>query len=336
MDKRYTLLAMALILLAALPLGAGFVGPGWELSELAGLIASLLCICLCGAPIRPRDSSPPALLSLPAHTLMGWAAVGAVALHVGGLLLADRNVLEYLKPSMPIYIAAGVLAALILLLLVASAALPLRRHLWGNHRAFQASHVMAGGVLIALVAAHVIATRRYTGDRARVVLLLGTTVGAMLMLLRPRRRGKVANGAADRERRMVFGRRSALVAGALLLTSGLVLLMMSATGTALREPLASRSSALAVDFPHGKHVQVNCLTCHHNYADGRGFENCIMCHQSARTDLKVGVQARFHDFCFECHRHPNKSLSGQGPVAGCDSCHAPGGAHPPTDRPTTP
>jgi hypothetical protein len=321
---------MALILLAALPMLSGFVAVGWELSQLSGLIATLLCIGLCGAPVRPRDSLPPVLLSVRLHTLIGWAAVGAVALHVGGLLLTDRNVLEYLKPSMPIYMAAGMLAVLILLLLSVSAVLPIRQRLWSSHRAFQASHVIAGGALISLIAIHVIATGRYTGGWARKVLLLGATVAAMLMLLRARRRGTVQGGAADRERRLVFGRRSALVAGALVTFSGFVAVTISASGTALREPLASRTSSLAFNFPHAKHVNVNCLTCHHNFADGTGLENCILCHKSGRRDLKVGVQAQFHAFCFECHRHPQEGLSVHGPVAGCASCHpTPAAAVPP-------
>jgi hypothetical protein len=334
-DRRYTLFAVALILLAGLPVFSGFVGAGWELSQLAGLGAAVLCICLCGAPVRARNSSPPALLSLRWHALMGWGAVVAVTLHVGGLLLADWRVLEYLKPSMPIYMAAGALAALLLLLLASSAALPMRRYIWSSHRAFQASHVIAGGLLIAMVAAHVIATGRYAGGHGRGVLTLAATVGAMLMLLRRRRPGNLPAGAADRERRSVFGRHSALVAGALVSTSlGLVVLMLSASSTALREPLASRVNPLPLDFPHGKHVQVNCLTCHHNFADGTGFENCIMCHKSGRPDLKAGVQARFHAFCLECHRHPQASLVAHGPVAGCTVCHrAPRDGDPRTNSP---
>jgi hypothetical protein len=321
-DKRYALFAAALILLAGLPVFSGLIGLGWELSQFAGLVATILCICLCGAPLRARDSSPQALLSLRLHTRIGWAAALAVALHVGGLLLADRIVLEYLKPSMPIYMAAGALAALLLLALVLSAALPMRVYLWSRHRAFQACHVIAGGVLIAMVAVHVIATGRYGGSHARAALTLGATVGAMLMLLRRRRLRKLPLGAEDRERRLVFGRHSTLVGGTLVLLSiGLVGLMMSAAGTTLREPLASRANPLPLDFPHPKHVRVNCLTCHHNYADSKGFEGCIMCHKSERSDLKVGVQARFHDFCFECHRHPQAGLDAHGPVAGCTSCH---------------
>jgi predicted CXXCH cytochrome family protein len=319
-DKRYMLFAAALIGLAALPVLAGFVGLGWELSQLAGLSATLLCLGLCGAPVRPRDSSPPVLVSLRWHSFIGWAAVVAVALHVGGLVLADRNAIEYLKPSLPIYMAAGVFAGVLLVLLVLTAVSPIRRYVWTNHRAFQATHVIAGGLLIATIATHVIATRRYTGGPGRSALLLAATVGATFMLLRGRRTGGLP--AVGTARRLVFGRHSTLVAVALAATSlGLLVLMTSATDTELRRPLASRANSMPLDFPHGKHVQVNCLICHHNYADGKGFEGCITCHKSARSDLKVGVQARFHSFCFECHRHPQATLIAHGPVAGCTSCH---------------
>jgi predicted CXXCH cytochrome family protein len=302
---------------------AGFAGLGWEFGQLTGLIATLLCIGLCGAPVRPRNSSPPALLTLRAHTFLGWAAAGAVAVHVGWLLLADHHVLEYLKPSMPIYMGAGVLAALLLVLLSATATSSTRARLWRSHRAFQVSHVIAGSLLIALVAVHVIATRRYAGGPVRTALMLGTTAGAMCMLLRRGRRARPSADAAPR-RRLVFGSRSGWVAGVLVVTAGgLVALMLGASATALREPLASRSTPLVLDFPHPKHVKVNCLVCHHNYADGRGFENCVSCHRSARTDLKVGLQARFHAFCYECHRHPKAALAAHGPVAGCAACHHP-------------
>ena len=322
MDKRYALFAVALILLAGLPVVSGFIGRGWELSQLAGLTAAVLCICLCGTPVRARNSPAPARLSLRLHTLLGWGALVAGTLHVSGLLFVDRNVLEYLKPSMPIYMAAGAAAALLLLVLILSAALPIRRYLWSSPRDFQAAHVIAGGMLITMVATHIIATGRYAGSHGRSALTLGATVGAMLMLLRRRRPGNLAPAAADREHRSVFGRHLALVAAALVSMSiGLAGLIMSATGTALREPLASRAAPLPLDFPHSKHVQVNCLICHHNFADGMGFENCIMCHKRERPELKAGVQARFHAFCFQCHRHPQANLGAHEPVAGCAICH---------------
>ena len=331
-DTRFALWGAALLLLALLPLFAGYVGTGWELSQMAGLLGCIGCVALCGAPLRPRHAIPPTLLSLKLHTVIGWISLSLVAIHVGGLILTDRVVVEYLKPSAPLYQLAGIAAAVSLLAVVASGAGPVRRRLFKSHRSFQSAHVIGGCGLIALIAVHIIATDRYGGGRGRRALILAATIGGILMLLRPRRlaaaasaSGPSAAGAAAAAapfRQLVFGRHSRLIFGvATLLAMSLGGLIGGAAGVALREPLLSRSERVPLDFPHAKHVAVNCLVCHHNFADGRGMDTCVGCHRSGRADLKVGLQARFHGFCFECHRHPDPSLAKHGPVAGCVSCH---------------
>ena len=120
LDARYALWGMGLVLLAAIPALAGFVSLGWELSQMAGLASGLACIALCGAPVRPRNSVPPTLLSLQLHQLIGWGALIAAAVHIGGLVLADRIAVEYLKPTTPLYQLAGILASLLLLIMVVS------------------------------------------------------------------------------------------------------------------------------------------------------------------------------------------------------------------------
>lgn len=336
-DTRYALWGAALLLLALLPVFAGFVGFGWELCQIAGLLGCIACLLLCGAPLRPRDAVPPTLLSLRQHSLIGWLALAALLIHVGGLVLADRVVIEYLKPSAPLYQLAGIAAGALLVLVVGSSIGAVRQRLWKNHRAFQATHVILGCLLIALIAVHVIATDRYVGGRGRRVLMLAASIGAILLLLRPRRPSTGAPAALAPLRQMVFGRNSKWILGvATVLAMTLTVLIAAAAGSALREPLLPnsdnllmpRSVAVPLDFPHAKHVAVNCLTCHHNFADGRGMDTCVNCHRSSRTDLKLGLQARFHTFCFECHRHPDASLEHHGPVSGCESCHhAPSGAH---------
>ena len=107
------------------------------------------------------------------------------------------------------------------------------------------------------------------------------------------------------------------------LPSAILLTAFAYGAGALREPLLPRAQTLSLNFDHRKHTAINCLVCHHNYADGRGFDACIFCHRSARTDLKVGVEARFHDFCLNCHRHPGPTLPRHGPVSGCTICHQP-------------
>jgi DMSO/TMAO reductase YedYZ heme-binding membrane subunit len=267
-------------------------------------------------------------LTLRLHTLIGWAALAGVGLHVVGLVLFDRTVIEYLKPTAPLYQFAGIAAVLVMLVLTVTASGALRRRLWKSHRGFQATHVMLGCALAALIAVHVVVTARYVGGRGRRVLLVGAVIGAILMLLRARRAarqiGAVPAGSAHPIRRqLVFGRHSTLIVGTVAVTAAAVAgLFPDRVGAALREPLVRRTATLRLDFPHGKHGAVNCLTCHHNYNDGTGSELCIQCHRSDRADLKEGIEARFHGFCFECHRHPDAAVfTKHGPVTGCVACH---------------
>ncbi|MGC1387405.1 MAG: cytochrome c3 family protein [Steroidobacteraceae bacterium] len=326
LDLRYALWGATLLALALLPAFAGFAGIGWELAQAAGLGSALACLALFGSPVRPRDSVPPTLLSLRRHALIGWLALAGAAIHVGGLVLIDRTVVEYLKPTAPLYQLAGIAAALLLLVLVFSSLAGVRRRLWASHRGFQATHVILGALLAGLIAVHLVASARYVGGPGRRVLLIAGTIGAMLMLLRQRRATDPAHRPSAARRRLVFGRHTTRVVGVLAISAAAVAgLFPKALSDALREPLLHRAHTIPLDFPHGKHGMINCLICHHNYADGRGWGLCVQCHRSDRADLKEGVEARFHGFCFECHRHPQAMLKRHGPVAGCTACHQPPG-----------
>jgi Class III cytochrome C family len=322
-DFRFLAWAAGLGAFALVPLLAGHAGVLWEIAQLAGLLAALACIALGGAPVRAREARPATLLTLKTHSTLGWAALGAVLLHVLGLLAADRVVIEHLKLTAPLYQLAALGAGLILVFMVASAGASLRRRAWRNHRVFQAAHIVLGCLLLICIAIHVLGTARYAGGVARRWLLAAVIAGAVLMLLRARRGAAALRPEAGAwRRRLVFGRHSLLIAISLAATAAVVItLALSAPATALREPLLVRGAPLPLDFPHGLHTQVNCITCHHNFTDNRGFENCIPCHKSSQTALQVGVEARFHAFCFECHRHPDALLEKHGPVSGCSSCH---------------
>lgn len=327
--------AIGLAACAALPLFAGFTKLSWELAEILGLAGALACIALSGCPVRPRESTPPALLTLGRHEALGWMALGAAVLHVFFSLVSDHTVVQYLLPTSPLYELAGIAGFILLLVLVATSLAGPRRRLWRSHRNFQATHIILGCLLIALLGVHVVTAGRYTGGYARRVVFVAVAAGGMAMLLRSRRRPATAGHEANVARRFVFGRHSTLIVGVIAAAAlALVPLVAGRAGAELREPLLSRAAALPVNFDHGKHTAVNCLACHHNYADGRGFDNCIHCHRSGRADLKLGVEARFHAFCLDCHRNPAPALKGHGPVSGCETCHQPGmgstdGSHPP-------
>jgi DMSO/TMAO reductase YedYZ heme-binding membrane subunit len=323
-DRRYLAWGGGLAITAALPIFAAWTNVGWELAEILGLCATLACLALCGCVVRPRESTPAVLLSLRRHEAIGWLALGAAALHIIVAVVSDPTVVDYLKPTSPLYQLAGIAAFVLILVLVASSAASSRRRLWRSHRNFQATHIVCGCLLTLFLAAHVVTAGRYTGSYARRIVFVAAAAGGIAMLLRRRRGIASAPHRTALLRRLAFGRHSTLVFVVIAATIlALGTLIPSRAGLALREPVLQRVQALALNFDHGKHSPVNCLTCHHNYADGRGFDACIHCHRSARVDLKMGVEARFHSFCLNCHRNPEPRLRGHGPVSGCESCHQP-------------
>src|SRR5450631_550416 len=153
-DRRYLAWGAGLIIAAALPIFAGFTTLSWEVSEILGLAATLACLVLCACPVRPRQSTPPALLTLRRHEALGWMALGATALHVLAALVTDHTVVEYLKLTAPLYQMAGIAAFVVLPILAVTSVAAARRRLWRSHRDFQATHIAFGCLLTVLVAAH--------------------------------------------------------------------------------------------------------------------------------------------------------------------------------------
>jgi len=287
-----------------------------------GLCAVAACLVLCVLAVRPRAGAPDAF-PMRAHELLGWLALGAAVLHIGLLLGADHRVVEHVKLTAPRYEYAGIVALLTLIFLTVPAGAAVRRQLWPRHRNFQAAHVAAACLLVVTLAVHVLATGRYIHGRGRAVAYILLSGIVLLALLRGRSRRQ----SAPQSRLLgglVFGRHSRLVL-AIVLVSLIALLAMLRSGAALalREPFLRRSEPLVLNFPHDKHRAVNCIPCHHNFVDRSGNDSCISCHRSDRAAIRVGAEARFHDFCLGCHRDPPAYLTGHGPVTGCSPCHAP-------------
>lgn len=267
------------------------------------------------------------MLSIGRHEQLGWLALAAATLHVAAAVAADRTVVEYLRPTLPIYQILGVAALALAIGMVATSLIRIRRRLWRSHRNFQATHIALGCFLTACLAAHVIVTSRYADGIVRRLVYTAAAAGGIAMLLRYRRHPDPERNLTTH--RMVFGRHSALVAACIVVTGlALATLGWSRARLALRESVLARAQGLPLDFDHSKHVSVNCLTCHHNYADGRGADGCIHCHRAGGPPFVAGVEARFHDFCLGCHRNPPQSAAPHGPVSGCSNCHRIGAATP--------
>lgn len=301
------------------------ISPLWELAQALGLVAVVLCLALMLLPVRAR-TGPARIIALRQHQWIGWASLALAVLHILLSIVADRVVIEHLRLTAPYYEWAGLLALLLLLLLCPLAVTSLRRRFWNNHRRFQAVHVAGAGVLVPALVAHTVTTGHFIGNRliAPSFVVLGAL--ATLALLRPRRGaarppGVLAAGPAPG--RLAFGRHSRrilfIAIACAAATSGL---LSARASIILRGSLLPRSVPVAVEFPHEEHRAVECITCHHNFVDRTGSGSCFACHRSARSDLKVAAEARFHDFCLGCHRHPPRHFEHPGPVTGCTVCHA--------------
>ena len=89
-----------------------------------------------------------------------------------------------------------------------------------------------------------------------------------------------------------------------------------------------------VRFTHGRHLDtkdVDCLTCHHDFKDGKNildlatlWDNdaairCETCHEKPAS-----LQKAFHYLCITCHDTEKKQGRQTGPRT-CGECHAPHG-----------
>jgi predicted CXXCH cytochrome family protein len=295
----------------------------WEIAQTLGLCAVAGSLSLCVLAVRPRVDTTGAL-PMRGHELLGWLALGGAVLHVGLLLAVDRRVIEHVKLTAPRYEYAGIFALLCLLFLTVPAGAAVRWRLWPRHRDFQAAHVGAACLLLVMLAVHLLATDRYVHGRAHAVAYVLLSGSVLLALLRARATRQAAQAPARILGGLAFGRHSRLVLGIVLGSLvALLALLRGGTALALREPFLRRSEPLLLSFPHDKHRAVNCLQCHHNFTDRTGTDSCISCHRSSRAAIRVGAEARFHDFCLGCHRDPPGYLAGHGPVSGCNTCHAP-------------
>jgi Class III cytochrome C family len=297
----------------------------WEIAQAVGLCAVAGCLVLCVLALRPRAGAATAF-ALRHHQLLGWLVLAAALTHVGLLLGADHRVIEHLKFAAPRYEYAGMLALILLLFLTVAAAAPSRARLWPRHRDFQAAHVAAACLLVVTLAVHVLATGRYVHGRAHALVYMLLSALVLLALLRTRARRAAARQPPRAAGGLVFGRHSRLVLAVVLGSlAALAALLRAGAALALREPFWPRSAPLVLAFPHDKHRAVNCIQCHHNFTDRTGADSCISCHRSGAVAIRVGAEARFHDFCLGCHRDPPAYLTGHGPVTGCSTCHAPPG-----------
>ena len=130
----------------------------WDFGNGVGFVAFALILVLSLEPGRSR-----------LHRPLAWLAVGAAVAHGGYLLALDATLLEYLKPTMPPYMAAGLLA-LALLALSALTSGRVRRRIFPGRRAFRRLHWVLSAVVIAGAAYHVAGSAFYINQGHQMAL----------------------------------------------------------------------------------------------------------------------------------------------------------------------
>ncbi|MEM1436318.1 MAG: hypothetical protein AAGG11_19865 [Pseudomonadota bacterium] len=152
-------------------LGAGKL---WDSAQLVGYLTfALLLYGFLDTGLGPRQRL---------HRHFGYIATLLLAVHGPGLLLTDPQTLHYLTWDAPGYMFAG-LAALLLLLLLVGAALPIgRKTLHSGQPDFRAWHQTLGISIVLLALWHILGSSFYLSG-IEPVLLAGLTMTVLLLAL---------------------------------------------------------------------------------------------------------------------------------------------------------
>lgn len=199
-------LTLRLAILSALPLvlvllvdAMPGLAPAWDFANAAGLLGGVILLLLfvySGRPLsRPYFDGK---FFMVLHRDLGYAALVLLVVHVGVLLVSEPLVVNYLLPSASWPMLSGTLAAALLLALVPISLPAVRQRIWRHHLRFRRWHYGISGVLLVLLAVHVIEVGFYTGARWKAVLWGVLTVCALIWPLLPRRPLAPAEGRRRR------------------------------------------------------------------------------------------------------------------------------------------
>lgn len=270
----------------------------WWLIDLAG--AGALLLAALAVVVVPRSGAEHPARRFGLHSAFGRWAVGLAVLHAAAIPAIDGSIWHYATPAIPVEIAAGLLALLALI------ATWIMREPSLLHRLpvlAQAPH-KALAILTALLAlAHIALIPGLSW------FVIAALVGGACLLLLPL---LPVVAAIARPWRAAAG--VAALAAVSFLSVGWI-------GEARMATLRSAAFDQRI-FDHATHGDVTCTTCHHNFLDGSGQENCIACHKAASHDERTRIDRTFHAFCTACHAERRWAGEKAGPVQSCHACHA--------------
>jgi hypothetical protein len=276
---------IALLAAALLALVLVPTDPWWWLIRLPGMLALLLAGLTLLIPPAPGGS--------PWHRRLGYFAIVAASLHVLSVAAFEPSFWRWFDWGLPIEIICGLVAALALL-----AALAVRRSLKSPKALI--FHRIAGFTVAIAASAHV-ALIAGTGAVILGLVAIGTLLLVIDMLLPERRK-------------LILMALPAILLG--LVTALAVGPLAQARLTTLRSSPIDHAR-----FSHNDHTGFVCTSCHHNFTDRTGMENCISCHKALSTSEMMRVDRLFHAFCADCHRRESVAGRKSGPLDHCTACH---------------
>jgi hypothetical protein len=216
-----------------------------------------------------------------------------MSLHLLAVAASEPSFWRWLTWIVPIEIVCGLVAALALF-----ATFAVRRSLTSPKALIL--HRIAGFIVVVAASAHV-ALIAGTGPGILALIVTGTLLLVIAALLPERRK---------------------------LILLALPAILAGIVATLAVDPMAQarladlRSSPIDhARFLHDDHTGFICTTCHHNFTDRTGKENCITCHKRLTTSEAMRVDRLFHAFCTDCHRRESAAGRKSGPIDHCTACH---------------
>lgn len=176
---------LAVLLICLVPAGVPAGGFGWDwLGALGfGVLAFLLALAF-------ESESPAREPGLTAHRHLAVAACVLAAAHALGYLILDPVSVEYLKPTAPAHMLAGLIGILGLGALTATAFPTPRRRVFASFASFRRGHLALAVSTLVLGAWHAIGTGFTVRPGPSAALLAGLLAFAPATAWFARRRGR--------------------------------------------------------------------------------------------------------------------------------------------------
>jgi predicted CXXCH cytochrome family protein len=273
--------------------------PWWAI-DLAGVLS--FALIAAAATLKPGSGTHP-VSRFRLHVRLGrWAAVLAL-LHAAVIPIVDTTIWLDATVSMPVYLIAGLIALPVLLAtaLVREPIFPIMRFSPAGRRLHRAGAILS----LLTVAAHIAFIPGL--GLVRTAGIVGAAALVAALLLWPDA--------------VALAQRSWMALAGIVLTAAALVL----AGSWLSEARMKSFRAAPADhriFDHESHRSVTCTTCHHNFLDKSGMENCLSCHKARSTTEFNRIDRVFHAFCRDCHAERRLVFERAGPIQSCTACHA--------------